>query len=1293
MFLSIPIFLKAQSRKEKSFNSKRKSNSILSCTNNWLEVKDDQSAFQIGDLDVTGHEITVEALFNRTSISPRLDSVTNGKGEIVSKHTDPTNANYILRADRAQVTTTNGHFVASASCALPLYKTYHVALVYNGVELKFYRNGFLLSSVPCTGDLITNDLVALVGNFAYNPGEYKDALKGYINEVRIWNVARSQDHIRTYMNSTLPNPTTQNGLLAYYTFDDLKNKQGNSQWDGHLLNNAQINQMNPTCSSFVADSCNVIVTPILSTNVIAGFTAPDTVCVNTPINLSNTSLGATSNYWSFCSTDLNTATPEAVNVGNLNGGISFPVFMDLVHDGNNYYGFLVDHYPGSLIRLDFGNSYLNIPTVTNLGNFNGIIPPKYGAEGIQIVKNNGKWYAIIVGGSVMNNEVPRIIKIDFGTNITNTSPVATNWGNIGNLSFPTDLYVFYESGNWYGYTANSESSTITRFNFGSDFDQTPTGENLGGFNGVFNYPTGLYPINDDGNWHLFVTNAYGNNLVRLDFGTSLLNTANATDLGNLGSVLNSPRDISIMKSCNSLIGYLVNGSPSVQELIKLDFHNNVSGTPTATSLGNNGSYSFPHSISKLFRVGNDLYSFVANVYNNTITRLKFSGCNSSNIANFEGVTPPQISYNTPGIYNILLSVDEGLPTQTTYCKQIVVLAKPQHLPNKDTSFCESQSLKLARSYSNVTYLWNTGSTDSSIVITTPGKYWVQFNKGFDCTSADTFNVIGSSHIVLNLGADTGLCAKQSLLLNATNAGSTYLWQDGSTQSTYNVTKGGNYSVKVTSVSGCSVSDSIHIADYASPLVTSISDKTICAGDSIQLIVSATGNDNVFLWRYATTLSDTTVNNPIAFPKDTTQYFVNIRNANKCVTKDSITVAVVAKPIIKTIGDTSICNHSSVVLQSTIQHADNIQWQPSISLTSTIIESPSASPNHPITYIVTALNKGCQTKDTVNVNVIMTKVFAGNDTTVCGASSLQLNAFGGVRYQWFPGTGLSDPNISNPIAYLANGITYKVIGTDMYGCSDTDSIKIRSLPKPVFAISTTDTTICKGSTILVSATGGNSYNWKPSETVQQPLEGSGVITPNTSAIYTVNITDTVCNITGEEQINITVLPSPIVSAVKSNDITCSKDSAILLASGGIHYTWSPTSGLSNPNDSLTLATPEKNMNYTVKVMSENGCTATDSIQLFVVTGGKNKYGIPSAFTPNNDGLNDCFGVGNWKYIKLFDFSIYDRWGSLLFHTNKTSDCWDGNYKGNKEPNGSYVYKIHAETDCSIVEKVNTFVLIR
>jgi len=61
------------------------------------------------------------------------------------------------------------------------------------------------------------------------------------------------------------------------------------------------------------------------------------------------------------------------------------------------------------------------------------------------------------------------------------------------------------------------------------------------------------------------------------------------------------------------------------------------------------------------------------------------------------------------------------------------------------------------------------------------------------------------------------------------------------------------------------------------------------------------------------------------------------------------------------------------------------------------------------------------------------------------------------------------------------------------------------------------------------------------------------------------------------------------------------------------------------------------------MAANGCYGYDSITVIVTKTGENVFLVPNAFTPNNDGVNDCFGIRSWGNVTLQDFSIYNRWG--------------------------------------------------
>jgi gliding motility-associated-like protein len=126
----------------------------------------------------------------------------------------------------------------------------------------------------------------------------------------------------------------------------------------------------------------------------------------------------------------------------------------------------------------------------------------------------------------------------------------------------------------------------------------------------------------------------------------------------------------------------------------------------------------------------------------------------------------------------------------------------------------------------------------------------------------------------------------------------------------------------------------------------------------------------------------------------------------------------------------------------------------------------------------------------------------------------------------------------------------------------------------------------------------------------------------------------------------------------------------------------------------VAMPNENTIYHVQVTGENGCVAEDSLEVEVMKDeGLNEFLVPNAFTPNNDGLNDCFGVHRWGNITALQFFIYNRWGDLVFYTTDGSRCWNGTYKNIPQPSGAYVYVIKGTAICGYLERKGTVVLLR
>jgi gliding motility-associated-like protein len=193
---------------------------------------------------------------------------------------------------------------------------------------------------------------------------------------------------------------------------------------------------------------------------------------------------------------------------------------------------------------------------------------------------------------------------------------------------------------------------------------------------------------------------------------------------------------------------------------------------------------------------------------------------------------------------------------------------------------------------------------------------------------------------------------------------------------------------------------------------------------------------------------------------------------------------------------------------------------------------------------------------------------------------------------------------------------------------------------------------------------------------------------------VTITESSCGNSTTLQTRVTVLPLPVISATSSNDIDCSYDRSRLDAAGARTYNWTPSATLSNASVHNPVAMPRETTTYVVAGTDRSGCTGYDSITVKVDNSNKGGYLMPNAFTPNNDGLNDCYGIKFWGIIDNVEFSVFDRWGVRVFYSKERDACWDGTYKGEKQPAGVYVYMIKASTNCeNPVFRKGTFVLVR
>jgi gliding motility-associated-like protein len=779
---------------------------------------------------------------------------------------------------------------------------------------------------------------------------------------------------------------------------------------------------------------------LLSFNIVvfsqvANFNIPDTVCVKQSITIQNTSTGGGSFYWNFCSGNLAT-NPLGSNLGNL-GSLNNPVYSAIAKDGKAYFVFISNIRDGSITRLAFGNSLTNTPIATNLGNL-GVMGLYI--EGIQIKKDNltGNWIGLVSWGQVDN-----LVRLNFGNSLNNI-PTAENLGNIGNLMrYAHTIYTFSEGGNWYSFVVNHDPSSIIRLNFGNSLTNFPTVTDLGNIGGL-NGSVGLYPIEENGIWYMFIINRDNNTLSRLNFGSSLLNTPTGVNLGDVGSTMNFPRSITILKDCGKIFGFVVNEGSN--DIIRLSFPNGLLSTPIGTSLRNIANFSFPHHISELFRVGDSLYAFIMNVDNSTISRLCFPSCNNSSIPSSNIQNPPSYSYNSPGRYNVSLVINEGLPSQSNLCKEVTVIVPLIPVVTGDTSLCAGESLNLISSASpGSTYLWtgpngyssaSQNLTISNIDVNNSGKYTLTTTGG--CSNVAVSKIVSVIEGPKVTG-DTTLCPGESLnLISTVVPGNTYHWTgpNGYISTSQNLIipavnsyNAGKYTL---TVSGCAnIAVNMNVSVVNNPIING--DTTICVGETLQLNSVATPG-NSYLWMGPDGFSSTSQN--LTIPH------VSVNNAGKyTLTVNSCANIAVDKIVIvnevPTItGDTAICVGDTLNLNSSTTPGNSYLWTGPNGFSSTKQNLTILNFNESQAGRYSLSVSGCENAAVSKIVSIAPGpiVNLGNDTIICQGSVIFLNAGNiGMNYQWNTGEN------SQTIPVATSG-TYSVIVSDG-SCIGSDEVFI------------------------------------------------------------------------------------------------------------------------------------------------------------------------------------------------------------------------------------------------------------
>ncbi|MFN0201570.1 MAG: T9SS type A sorting domain-containing protein [Bacteroidia bacterium] len=514
-----------------------------------------------------------------------------------------------------------------------------------------------------------------------------------------------------------------------------------------------------------------------------------------------------------------------------------------------------------------------------------------------------------------------------------------------------------------------------------------------------------------------------------------------------------------------------------------------------------------------------------------------------------------------------------------------------------------------------------------------------------CGATDTVIVTVLTPPTANAGVDKTICAGASTTIGvAAVANLTYSWSPATGLSsaavanpTASPTTTTTYTLTVTNQGGCSSTDVMIVTVNASPAANAGPDKMICIGNSVQIGATAVTGVS-YSWSPATGLSSASASNPTASPTTTTTYTLTTTSAsNGCSRTDQVTVTVNSLPQGTAGSDKNSCLGGNAQIGTTAVAGYSYSWSPATGLSSASVSNPTASPSVTTTYTLTITdnNTGCSKTDQVVVNITSGPgANAGADKGICQGQSVQIGtaAISGLTYLWTPSTGLNSTTGAQPFASPSVTTTYTLTVTDPNtACSSTDLVTVIVGPSASFNAGP-DKAICIGGSVQIGAApvSGYSYSWTPSTNLNNALVANPIANPTVTTVYQVTAYTTSGGCGAIDTVIVTVNSLPVANAGADKTV-CSGLSAQIgsAAVSGITYSWTPTTGLSNPSISNPTASPLSATTYTVfAINSSTGCTTSDQVQVTVSTSPTANAGVDKTYcqgTPVQIGTTAVSGL--------------------------------------------------------------------
>ncbi len=589
--------------------------------------------------------------------------------------------------------------------------------------------------------------------------------------------------------------------------------------------------------------------------------------------------------------------------------------------------------------------------------------------------------------------------------------------------------------------------------------------------------------------------------------------------------------------------------------------------------------------------------------------------------------PTSVIVNQAGQY--VLEVGQG----TCYASDTLLLtvdANPEFDLGADTTLCPQQSVVLNTGYPMYNNTWQDGYNDYLYTVTTSGIYTVEVVNG-SCRMHDTIEVSYINVQIPDLGRDTALCYGQQLSITTQTINyDSIIWNDNSRLDYLFVTSAGSYFVDVF-FAQCKVSDTIDVDVLAIPVFDLGPDIKVCDGERV-----AIGSDLNYTHTWSTGASTDSI-----YPIVDGHYELTLSNQH-CLYSDDIEVQFVAPPVVDLGPDLLRCTGESDVLKGPSGNY--------IYTWNGVVENQSKTISETDTYILIVSDAYCTSSDTVfaeytvptDPNLPPMFKFCSTDQVECDAD------VGVAAYAW--NTGENTANI------ILDSTGQYYVDIQQGGCLNRYNTAALVTQKPNLDLGP-DQLVCADE-VLEFNTQLSGYHtlWNTGATSE-----SIVIT--TPGIYSVTVTSGPCSVSDAVEVKHNPLPVLPKQFVK----VCPNDSLLLnFANYADEILWSD--GLVGLSRYVKAGDA-----YELTLINVFGCKDEFSVDVKLDYDCADPIYVPNAFTPDGDGINDVFKP-IMPDVKLKTFTVYNRWGELIFETTDVNEGWDGTYLRVNAKSDMYIWRM-------------------